>query len=79
MSIAVDSPMAREINIAIRACRLKRHTSRAVEQLLPTNLALQLQFFPEMGFARVGLMGPTPRRPCEDMGVRDAPLGKLHG
>ena len=42
-------------------------------------LALQLQLFPEMGFARVGLMSPAPGRPCEDVGVRDAPLGKLHG
>ena len=32
-----------------------------------------------MSFARIGLMGPAPRRPCEDMGVRDAPLGKLRG
>jgi DNA helicase-2/ATP-dependent DNA helicase PcrA len=38
-------------------------------------LALQLQFFAEMGFARVGLMSPTPGRPCEDVGVGDAPLG----
>jgi hypothetical protein len=42
-------------------------------------LALQLQFSPEMSIARVGLMGPAPGRPCEDMGVRDPPLGKLHG
>ena len=38
-------------------------------------LELQLQFFAEMGFARVGLMSPTPGRPCEDVGVGDAPLG----
>jgi hypothetical protein len=37
-------------------------------------LALQLQFSFEMGFARVGLMSPAPGRPCEDVGVRDAPL-----
>ena len=42
-------------------------------------LALQLQFSPEMSFARIGLMGSAPRRPCEDIGVRDAPLGKLRG
>jgi hypothetical protein len=38
------------------------------------DLALQLQFAFEMGFARVGLMSPAPGRPCEDVGVRDAPL-----
>jgi hypothetical protein len=32
------------------------------------------QFSFEMGFARVGLMSPAPGRPCEDVGVRDAPL-----
>src|SRR6516164_271223 len=42
-------------------------------------LALQLQCLPEMSFARIGLMGSAPRRPCEDIGVRDAPLGKLRG
>src|SRR5215467_3766301 len=42
-------------------------------------LTLQLQFLPEMSFARIGLMGSAPRRPCEDIGVRDAPLGKLRG
>jgi len=42
-------------------------------------LTLQLQFSPEMSFARIGLMGSAPRRPCEDIGVRDAPLGKLRG
>src|SRR5215470_2106432 len=45
----------------------------------PCCLALQLQFLPEMSFARIGLMGSAPRRPCEDIGVRDAPLGKLRG
>jgi hypothetical protein len=30
-----------------------------------------------MSFARIGLMGPVPRRPCEDMGVWDAPLASL--
>ena len=45
---------------------------------LTGSLALQLQFF-EVGFARVGLMSPAPGRPCEDVGARDAPLGKLHG
>ena len=39
------------------------------------DLALQLQFFREMGFARVGLMSPAPGRPCEDAGVGDTPLG----
>jgi len=42
-------------------------------------LALQLQFSPEMSFARIGLMGSAPRRPCEDIGLWDAPLGKLRG
>ena len=42
-------------------------------------LALHLHFSREMSLARVGLMGPAPGRPCEDMGVRDPPLGKLHG
>ena len=42
-------------------------------------LTLQLQFSPEMSLARVGLMGPAPRRPCKDIGVRDAPLSKLDG
>jgi malonate transporter len=46
-----------------------------LEGLLRPSLALQLQFFAEMGFARVGLMSPTPGRPCEDVGVGDAPLG----
>ena len=32
-----------------------------------------------MSLARIGLMGPAPRRPCEDMGVRDAPIGKFDG
>ena len=40
-------------------------------------LTLQLQFSPEMSLARVGLMGPAPRRPCKDIGVRDAPLSEL--
>jgi hypothetical protein len=39
----------------------------------------QFPFLPEMGFARVGLMGPAPGRPCEDISVRDASLGQLHG
>ena len=43
-----------------------------------TALALQLPFF-EVCFARAGLMSPTPGRPCEDVGVRDAPLSKLDG
>ena len=42
-------------------------------------LALQLHFSFEMGFARAGLMSPAPSRPCEDTGVRDAPLCKLQG
>ena len=42
-------------------------------------LALQLQFSPEMSIARVGLMGPAPGRPCEDVCMRDAPLGELRG
>jgi len=50
---------------------------RSTEEITP--LALQLQFSPEMSFARIGLMGSAPRRPCEDIGVRDAPLGKLRG
>ncbi|MGY4319536.1 hypothetical protein ACVWW1_008863 [Bradyrhizobium sp. JR3.5] len=37
-------------------------------------LALQLQFFLEMGFARSCLMSPAPKRPCEDAGVRDTSL-----
>jgi hypothetical protein len=41
---------------------------------LHDDLALQLHFC-EMGFARVSLMSPAPGRPCEDVGVRDAPLG----
>ena len=48
-------------------------------QSFRSTLTLQLQFSPEMSFARIGLMGSAPRRPCEDIGVRDAPLGKLRG
>src|SRR6476620_5105859 len=58
------------------ASRIDRPVVRLVDVLL---LALQLQFSPEMSFARIGLMGSAPRRPCEDIGVRDAPLGKLRG
>ncbi|MCW2232850.1 hypothetical protein ABIF21_003532 [Bradyrhizobium elkanii] len=46
-----------------------------IGRIAEIELALQLQFFAEMGFARVGLMSPTPGRPCEDVGVGDAPLG----
>ena len=49
------------------------------QETVARSLALQLQFSPEMSFARIGLMGSAPRRPCEDTGVRDAPLGKLRG
>ena len=55
----------------------KWHARRSGNRYRP--LALQLQFLPEMSFARIGLMGSAPRRPCEDIGVRDAPLGKLRG
>ena len=51
----------------------------ALEHLYQYRLALQLQFLPEMSFARIGLMGSAPRRPCEDIGVRDAPLSELRG
>ena len=51
----------------------------AMELCAASSLTLQLQFSPEMSFARIGLMGSAPRRPCEDIGVRDAPLGKLRG
>ena len=60
---------------------LFRREDTEIDPTSPTNrkLALQLQFSPEMSFARIGLMGSAPRRPCEDIGVRDAPLGKLRG
>src|SRR5262249_1340363 len=45
----------------------------------PHRLALQLRFLLEMSSTRIGLMSPTPRRPCEDVCVRDASLGKLYG
>ena len=40
-------------------------------------LALQLHFPFEMGAARFGLMGSSPKRPCDDVRRLDAPLRKL--
>jgi len=50
--------------------------------LMPTLLMMYVLAFLDranVGFARAGLMSPAPSRPCEDTGVRDAPLCKLQG
>ena len=63
-----ESPLFWERRPKATYATLSRNREKA------TRLALQLQFSFEMGFARVGLMSPAPGRPCEDVGVRDAPL-----
>ena len=51
-----------EIGLTVRT-KSKQPTAARAERA--KTLALQLQFFLEMGSARVGLMSPAPGRPSE--------------
>jgi hypothetical protein len=75
--VVLGAHIASPVKLSIESENIILAALRAFE--FSHSLALQLQLFPEMGFARVGLMSPAPRRPCEDVSERDAPLGKLHG
>jgi hypothetical protein len=50
-----------------------------IQQLLGSALTLQLHFSFDVSVARCGLVGSSPKRPCDDLSGLDTPLREFDG